>query len=332
MYSSTGLHGLRGTVAASALSPDPFSYDSIRNCYFANPTSSAMSSPSHFTCSLPPQSLYASSIPLTPHPPAMFYGDPLCHQLTSPSDLPGGCGSLTGWIGGAMPVRKERSRDAARNRRGKENTEFFELAKTLPVSIAITSQLDKASIVRLTIAFLRMRHLSALCSPPWSNSVSVLPHVKDSNPTTNSCLDFSDSIGMHMLQAMDGFVMALYKDGRILYVSETVSVYLGLSQVELTGNHILEYVHQDDHTELCEAFQLDYEEFQGDITPIAGSPYRTENNINTASNSYGITFKNITIINDPCLKGILYSTTFDLRQRSVLENQMYSVTSKIINK
>ena len=30
---------------------------------------------------------------------------------------------------------------------------------------------------------------------------------------------------------MDGFLITLYKDGRILYVSETVSVYLGLSQV-----------------------------------------------------------------------------------------------------
>ena len=76
------------------------------------------------------------------------------------------------------PIRKEKSRDAARNRRGKENTEFFELAKTLPVSIAITSQLDKASIVRLAIAFLRMRQMTANCGPKWTPSVSVLPHVK----------------------------------------------------------------------------------------------------------------------------------------------------------
>jgi hypothetical protein len=35
------------------------------------------------------------------------------------------------------------------------------------------------------------------------------------------------------LQSLDGFVFAASRDGRFLYVSETVSVYLGLSQVSL---------------------------------------------------------------------------------------------------
>uniref|UniRef100_G3UNZ3 BHLH domain-containing protein n=1 Tax=Meleagris gallopavo TaxID=9103 RepID=G3UNZ3_MELGA len=56
-----------------------------------------------------------------------------------------------------MTLRKEKSRDAARSRRGKENFEFYELAKLLPLPAAITSQLDKASIIRLTISYLKMR-------------------------------------------------------------------------------------------------------------------------------------------------------------------------------
>uniref|UniRef100_A0A452QQI6 BHLH domain-containing protein n=1 Tax=Ursus americanus TaxID=9643 RepID=A0A452QQI6_URSAM len=54
-------------------------------------------------------------------------------------------------------AQKEKSRDAARSRRGKENFEFYELAKLLPLPAAITSQLDKASIIRLTISYLKMR-------------------------------------------------------------------------------------------------------------------------------------------------------------------------------
>lgn len=34
-------------------------------------------------------------------------------------------------------------------------------------------------------------------------------------------------------QSMDGFALVLGADGRLLYVSETVSIYLGLSQVRL---------------------------------------------------------------------------------------------------
>jgi len=52
---------------------------------------------------------------------------------------------------------RERSRNAARTRRENENAEFLELAKLLPLPSAITSQLDKASIIRLTTSYLKMR-------------------------------------------------------------------------------------------------------------------------------------------------------------------------------
>uniref|UniRef100_A0A3B3UTL1 BHLH domain-containing protein n=1 Tax=Poecilia latipinna TaxID=48699 RepID=A0A3B3UTL1_9TELE len=65
---------------------------------------------------------------------------------------------IDGSGGTLQALRKEKSRDAARSRRGKENFEFYELAKMLPLPGAITSQLDKASIIRLTITFLRFMH------------------------------------------------------------------------------------------------------------------------------------------------------------------------------
>lgn len=36
------------------------------------------------------------------------------------------------------------------------------------------------------------------------------------------------------LQSLDGFVFALNQEGKFLYISETVSIYLGLSQVSKT--------------------------------------------------------------------------------------------------
>lgn len=54
---------------------------------------------------------------------------------------------------------KEKSKNAARSRREKENAEFLELAKLLPLPSAITSQLDKASIIRLTTSYLKMRQV-----------------------------------------------------------------------------------------------------------------------------------------------------------------------------
>ena len=42
---------------------------------------------------------------------------------------------------------------------------------------------------------------------------------------------FQEHEGTHILQSLDGFAISLASDGRFLYISETVSIYLGLSQV-----------------------------------------------------------------------------------------------------
>lgn len=56
-----------------------------------------------------------------------------------------------------MTANKEKSREAAKSRRGKENIEFDELSKLLPLPCATKSQLDKASIIRLTTSYLKLR-------------------------------------------------------------------------------------------------------------------------------------------------------------------------------
>ncbi|KAK0087835.1 hypothetical protein PV325_013925 [Microctonus aethiopoides] len=47
---------------------------------------------------------------------------------------------------------------------------------------------------------------------------------------------FEQHQGTHILQSLDGFAMAVAADGRFLYISETVSIYLGLSQGGDDGN------------------------------------------------------------------------------------------------
>ena len=58
-----------------------------------------------------------------------------------------------------LEAMKEKSKNAARTRREKENAEFYELARLLPLPNAITTQLDKASVIRLTTSYLRMRYV-----------------------------------------------------------------------------------------------------------------------------------------------------------------------------
>ncbi|XP_058149552.1 neuronal PAS domain-containing protein 3 isoform X9 [Dasypus novemcinctus] len=175
-------------------------------------------------------------------------------------------------------LRKEKSRDAARSRRGKENFEFYELAKLLPLPAAITSQLDKASIIRLTISYLKMRDFANQGDPPWNlrmegpppntsvkgiqmwkselcmrkTPCEVIGAQRRRSPSALAIEVFEAHLGSHILQSLDGFVFALNQEGKFLYISETVSIYLGLSQVELTGSSVFDYVHPGDHVEMAE--------------------------------------------------------------------------------
>ena len=52
------------------------------------------------------------------------------------------------------------------------------------------------------------------------------------SPSTAATVEmFEEHEGTHILQSLDGFAISLNSDGRFLYISETVSIYLGLSQV-----------------------------------------------------------------------------------------------------
>ncbi|NXX56239.1 HIF3A factor, partial [Scopus umbretta] len=63
-------------------------------------------------------------------------------------------------------LRKERSRDAARCRRSRETEVFYQLAHTLPFARGVSAHLDKASIMRLTISYLRVHRLLAAGERP----------------------------------------------------------------------------------------------------------------------------------------------------------------------
>ncbi|XP_072386640.1 single-minded homolog 2 isoform X2 [Diabrotica undecimpunctata] len=147
---------------------------------------------------------------------------------------------LSGVLGtkGAM---KEKSKNAARSRREKENAEFLELAKLLPLPAAITSQLDKASVIRLTTSYLKMRQVFPDGLGDAWGATPVIPNPREAP---------IKELGSYLLQTLDGFIFVVAHDGKIMYISETASVHLGLSQVELTGNSIYEYIHPADHDEM----------------------------------------------------------------------------------
>ncbi|XP_045129601.1 neuronal PAS domain-containing protein 4-like isoform X10 [Portunus trituberculatus] len=132
--------------------------------------------------------------------------------------------------------RKEQSRNAARNRRGKESEIFAELASVLPLSPQTLSQLDKASIMRLTIANL---HLRSVCE------TGLTKRIKGSG---GGKLDLE--MDEHHLKALDGFLLVVSTDGRVIYTSENIVSFLGHHQEEVMGSSLYHYTNMVDHSEV----------------------------------------------------------------------------------
>ncbi|MEQ2185365.1 hypothetical protein GOODEAATRI_017484 [Goodea atripinnis] len=58
------------------------------------------------------------------------------------------------------------------------------------------------------------------------------------------------------LKILEGFLMVLSTTGDMIFLSENVSKYMGLSQTELMGHNIFEYTHPCDHEEIRHNLRL----------------------------------------------------------------------------
>uniref|UniRef100_A0A0N4XBD0 BHLH domain-containing protein n=1 Tax=Haemonchus placei TaxID=6290 RepID=A0A0N4XBD0_HAEPC len=172
-----------------------------------------------------------------------------------------------------FPVLCGPNRTLAQHRRLLENDEFSNLARELPLARAITGQhIDKTTMIRLALSYIKLHKVIPSVTPSifdydhyWASNLLEV-RLRRINQTW---LHSSFSI----LQLMDCFLMVLDPEGDVLYVSETISIYLGLSQnicselprsssgewchivfqVDMTGNSIAEYIHPEDWSQfhLC---------------------------------------------------------------------------------
>ncbi|KAM4590536.1 hypoxia inducible factor 1 subunit alpha, like isoform 1-T2 [Fundulus diaphanus] len=131
--------------------------------------------------------------------------------------------------------RKLRSRDAARCRRSQETEVFYELARTLPLPRRVCTHLDKAGIMRVTLSFLRMQQLLR----PGKTEKCLKEEEKDEDP-----------MDAFFPQALAGFIMVITEEGDMVFLTENVNKHIGITQLELLGQSIYDFVHPCDQEEL----------------------------------------------------------------------------------
>ncbi|XP_075677093.1 uncharacterized protein LOC113793765 isoform X2 [Dermatophagoides pteronyssinus] len=134
--------------------------------------------------------------------------------------------------------RKEKSRKAARERRSQEAKLFDCIEEILPVPTKILEHLDKASLVRIAINYLKIR------------SVIEPFNVNNNDTILDESIIDKITIDHSFLNTLNGFLFVLSKNGDIIYLSENVERYLGLNQIDLMGQSIYDYSHPCDHDDI----------------------------------------------------------------------------------
>lgn len=147
---------------------------------------------------------------------------------------------------------------------------------------------------------------------------------------TNPRVPAIKELGSNLLQTLDGFIFVVAPDGKIMYISETASTHLGLSQVELTGNSIYDYIHAADQEEMAHVLSLHPYGFppNSSVNPNETvSPNQMNANFSNQHYPHGMQHHHPQ--QQPAvLQTVEFSRTFFIRMKCVLAKRNAGLTSE----
>jgi len=139
-----------------------------------------------------------------------------------------------------------KSRDAARERRAREGDCFQELEDLLPLPRNKESlgndqksapPLDKTSLIRLTVAQLKCRDV-------------LRNELQRRAPTTKYEEEDNQFDAFNLLSCLNGFCLVVGSSGEVIFASNNIQKFVGMSAEEVLGQHLADFVHPCDQAQL----------------------------------------------------------------------------------
>ncbi|XP_070786487.1 aryl hydrocarbon receptor 2 isoform X2 [Enoplosus armatus] len=158
----------------------------------------------------------------------------------------------------------------SKRHRDRLNGELDKLTSLLPFTEDVRARLDKLSVLRLSVGYLKVKSFfnatmkKGQNGSSWTSerglmfrgsvqntltpsSTTSTPSFSSASSTQVTSIDgVSFSEGDLLLQALNGFVLVVTAEGYIFYTSPTIQDFLGFHQSDVVHQSVFELIHTDD--------------------------------------------------------------------------------------
>ncbi|XP_072762819.1 uncharacterized protein Ss isoform X2 [Anoplolepis gracilipes] len=154
---------------------------------------------------------------------------------------------------GLKPPQKDGVTKSNPSKRHRErlNAELDTLASLLPFEQNILSKLDRLSILRLSVSYLRTKsYFQVVMHKDKEENSHHDSHYRARELAALAAYDHHHLDGEMFLQALNGFLLILTCDGEVFFATHSIESYLGFHQSDIVHQSVYELVHSEDREEL----------------------------------------------------------------------------------
>ncbi|XP_077426328.1 uncharacterized protein LOC144054846 isoform X2 [Vanacampus margaritifer] len=156
-----------------------------------------------------------------------------------------------------LPPPEGAKSNPSKRHRDRLNNELEKLTSLLPFTEDVCARLDKLSVLRLSLGYLKVKSFfnatlkngqngSSKRSPILGGDVQNALMSSTGTSQVSSIDGVSFSEGDLLLQALNGFVLVVTTEGYIFYASPTIQDFLGFDQSDVIYQSAFELIHTDD--------------------------------------------------------------------------------------